>query len=89
MKVNVGFVTARLNGKLLFVEVIQDAYTSVQISLNVEELDEESIKVFRKDKYVIETDYNTFYLGEFEAKDICGVYGSVIITTESRTIDFE
>lgn len=89
MKIKVEFITARLNGKLLFVEAIQDAYTSIQISLNVEELDEESIKVFRKDKYVIETDSNTFYLGEVEAKDICGKYGNVIITTESRTIDFE
>ena len=88
-KVDVQFITARLNGKLLFVEAIQDCYTSVQLHLDMEDLDNVSIEAFRKDNFARETGYNTFYIGEFEAKDICGVYGNVIITTESRTIDFE
>ena len=39
MEVKVEFITARLNGKVLFVEAIQDCYTSVQLHLDMEDLD--------------------------------------------------
>ena len=89
MEVKVEFITARLNGKLLFVEAIQDCYTSVQLHLDMEDLDNVSIEAFRKDNFARETDYNTFYLGEFKAKDICGVYGNLVVAIESKIIDFE
>ena len=89
MEVKVEFITARLGDKLLEVEAIQDCYTFVQLSLNIEDLDEVSIEACRNNEHITETSYNTFFLGEFEAKDICGKYGNVIIRTESRTIDFE
>ena len=89
MKVKVEFITARLNGKVLFVEAIQDCYTSVQLHLDMEDLDNVSIEAFRKDNFARETGYNTFYIGEFEAKDICGVYGNLVVAMESKIIDFE
>ena len=89
MKVKVEFITARLDSKLLIVESIQDCYTSVQLHLDMEDLDDVSIQAFRKDKFARETGYNTFYIGEFEAKDICGVYGNLVVAMESKIIDFE
>ena len=89
MEVKVEFITARLNGKVLFVEAIQDCYTSVQLHLDMEDLDNVSIEAFRKDNFARETGYNTFYIGEFEAKDICGVYGNLVVAMESKIIDFE
>ena len=86
---DVQFITARLNGKVLFVEAIQDCYTNVQLHLDMEDLDNVSIEAFRKDNFARETGYNTFYIGEFEAKDICGVYGNLVVAMESKIIDFE
>lgn len=88
MKVQVEFITARLNGKLLFVEVIRDCYTEVQIIVNKNGLDEVSLDALSGNLCVTEFD-DLFDLGSYEAKDHCDTYGNLVVTIESREIDFE
>ena len=88
MEVKVEFITARLNGKLLFVEAIQDCYTEVQIIINKGDLDVATLDALSGNLYATEF-AESFNLGWYEAKDLRGVYGNVIIATESKTINFE
>lgn len=87
MKVKVEFVVARLDGKIIFIEPIQDMYTTVQVILNKTDLDEITINDLSVDHYVREDD-TFFNLGECEAKDIKSI-GNVSIKIESKEIDFE
>lgn len=88
MKVQVEFITARLNGKVLFVEAIQDCYTEVQIIIPKEDLDVQTTNVLEKNSFVYSCQ-NSFNLGCYEAKDLVGNYGNLVVAIESREIDFE
>lgn len=88
MRVKVEFITARLNGKVLFVEAIQDCYAEVQIIVSKEDLDEITLEVLSGNLVVTENE-NSFNLGCYEAKDHCDAYGNLVVAIESRTIDFE
>lgn len=88
MKVKVEFITARLNGKILFVEAINDCYTEVQVIVYKRDLDEESIDVLSGNFCVTESK-NSFNLGSYEAKDACDTYGNLVIAIEHKEIDFE
>ena len=54
MEVKVEFITARLNGKLLFVEAIQDCYTEVQIIINKGDLDVATLDALSGNLYATE-----------------------------------
>ena len=89
MKVKVEFITARLDGKLLMVEAIQDCYTEVQVIVYKETLDDKSIEILRKNSVFIREYKDTFNIGSYEAKDACGIYGNLVVAIESKIIDFE
>ena len=89
MKVKVEFITARLDGKLLMVEAIQDCYTEVQVILHKDTLDDKSIEILRENSFFIREYKDTFNLGAYEAKDICGTYCNLVVAIESKIIDFE
>jgi hypothetical protein len=88
MKVKVEFITARLVNKLLFVEAIQDCYTEVQVIISKNDLDAESLDALSGNLCVTEFT-NSFNLGSYEAKDVCDVYGNLVVAIESKIIDFE
>lgn len=88
MKVKVEFITARLNGKILFVEAINDCYTEVQVIVYKRDLDEESIKALHDNKYICEYE-DSFNLDSCEAKDACDTYGNLVVSIETKEIDFE
>lgn len=88
MKVQVQFITARLNGKLLFIEAINDCYTEVQVIIKKCDLDAESLDALSGNLVV--TKYaESFNLGSYEAKDACGIYDNLVVAIESKIIDFE
>ena len=88
MKLEVEIITARLNGKLIFAEAIQDCYTNVQVILKKEDLDEDTIDTLRRVEWYTEFD-DSFNLGECEAKNVCGQYGNLNIWLETKTIEIE
>ncbi len=88
MKVKVEFVVARLDSKIIFIEPIQDCYTNVQVILSKEDLDELSIKELSGTLHISESNTG-FNFGDYEAKEIPGIYGNVSIKIESKEIDFE
>lgn len=88
MKVKVEFIVARLNGKILFIETIQDCYSNVQVIISKSDLDEDTIKEFQSLRYKTESETD-FNLGECEAKDITGKIGNVVIAIETKEIDFK
>ena len=86
MKIRVHVITARINGKLIFAEGIQDAYSEILVEIDKDELDEASIIALREDKYT--RDYDSYFtLGTSEAKDTVGTYGNLIIAIESKEIE--
>ena len=89
MKVKVEFITARLDGKLLMVEAIQNCYTEVQVIVNKNTLDDKSTEILRENSYFIREYKDTFNIGSYEAKDACGIYGNLVVAIESKIIDFE
>lgn len=88
MKVQVEFITVRLNGKLLFVEAISDHYAEVQIIIPKEDLDERTLEVLSANLIVTEFE-DSFFIVCNEAKDSCDTYCDMVIAIESKTIDFE
>ena len=86
MKVNVEFIVSRLNGKILFIETIQDCYSNVQVIISKSDLDEDTIKDFQSLRYKTENETG-FNLGECEAKDITGKIGNVVIAIETVKIE--
>ncbi len=89
MKVKVEFITARLDGKLLMVEAIQDCYTEVQVIVHKDTLDDKSIEILRENSVFIREYEDIFNIGSYEAKDACGIYGNLVVAIESKIIDFE
>lgn len=88
MDIKVEFITARLNGKLLFVEPIQDCYSEVQVIVYKSDLDTVTLDALIGNMFVNEFD-NSFNLGCYEAKDCTGTYGNLVVSIETRTFDFE
>ena len=89
MKVKVEFITARLDGKLLIVEAINNCYTEVQVFVYKETLDDKSIEILRLNSGFIREYKDTFCFECCEAEDIRGTYGSLVVDIESKIIDFE
>lgn len=90
MKINVELIVARLNGKVIFAEALNDCYTPVQVILNKIDLDEVTINELKSNTYVYEYE-NSFNLGENEAKDIVDInsYNSLKIRIETKEIELE
>jgi len=84
MKVILQAVTARINGKLIGYEGINDSYTSVQLCVKKADLDKETIKVLSDNRFIFESE-DSFNLGENEAKDYQMKYGNLEVQIE----DFE
>lgn len=85
MKIKVEFITARLNGKLLFVEAINDCCAEVQVIVRKSDLDDKSLDSLSGDLTVTEF-ADSFNLGSWDAT---GCYGNVVIAIETKEIDFE
>lgn len=87
MQIEVEVFTIKVDDVVVYGESIQDMYTTVQPKVEKSwNLNEESLDLFSKDKYVYNyEDY--FHLGEFEAKDVTGTYGNVKLSIEKVLID--
>ena len=87
MKIEVEVFVIKVDGIIVYGESIQDMYTIVQPRIQKSwDLNEEALYLLSNDKYVrCYEDY--FRLGEFEAKDMIGTYGNVLLSIEKILID--
>ena len=61
---------------------------SKQVIINKCNLDVESLDALSGNLVV--TEYaESFNLGSYEAKDVCDIYGNLVVAIESKIIDFE
>ena len=87
MKISLQAVVARFNGKVIAYEGINDIYTTVQLCVSKNDLDDTTIELLKNTQYVYESDTG-FNLGENEAKDYQDTYGDSL-TVGIETFDIE
>lgn len=87
MKTEVKVFVIRVNEEVVYLEGIQDEYTTVQPFIRKEwDLDEEARDVLNKSKYVVEYE-DSYYLGETEAKDITGTHSNLKLSIEEIEVE--
>jgi len=85
MKNTVEVVLVRINDEVINSIGIVDCYTSVQIYIPFEKLDEVAI-AHLENVFYSEKMSESYYLGENEAKDVCLDVGNLKISTETVEI---
>ena len=87
MKIKVELIVARINGKVIFAEALNDCYDEVQVIVNKNDLDEESIECLSCVGWI--SIYDDAFNMQGEAKDSTGTYGNLVVAIETKEIELE
>lgn len=92
MKTLVSFLVVTCKDKIIFLDAVYDRNTEVQLILEKDDLDSETIDFLKEQSYIREIhDVNTGYFYETDVvscESLLGNYANMKISIENRIVDF-